>query len=95
MKSKTKQISKKPGHKEKGKAKPAQEKMNEEGEPEIKNLSDFVISIQSVYHSKAIYTGGRILTSNSRIYALCNDDIVVYDIESKRIVNTIQQVRII
>ena len=64
---KTKQISKKDKKQKRKKI------HDEEGNPILNHLSDFVVSIKSDYDSKAIYTGGRILTSNNKIYASCND----------------------
>lgn len=42
------------------------------GDPVLKNLSDFVTAITPSYVSKAIYTGGRILSGQHKIYASCN-----------------------
>lgn len=38
----------------------------------LKNLSDFVTALTPTYVSKAIYTGGRILSGYQKIYASCN-----------------------
>lgn len=71
---KTKQISKK------GKAKP-KKITNEEGDPLIKNLSDFVTSIKIDFSSKPIYTGGRFIAMDKKIYATCNEEICIYTME--------------
>lgn len=46
---------------------------NEEGDPIINKLSDFVTSVKVDYSSKALYTGGRILASNKYVYSTCNN----------------------
>ncbi len=43
-----------------------------QGEPIIKSLSDFVTAVSPVFASKPIYTGGRILLSQGKIYASCH-----------------------
>lgn len=78
---KTKQIEK-TLRKAQKKAPPASEQP--QGEPELKSLSDFVTSLTPVFASKPIYTGGRILSSQGRIYASCNQQIAIYDLASKR-----------
>ena len=58
----------------------------------MKNLSDFVTAITPTYVSKAIYTGGRILSGQHKIYALCNNEIVIYSIKDKAVVQKIRHV---
>lgn len=43
------------------------------GEPELKSLSDFVTALTPIYASRPIYTGGRILSAQGKIYASCNN----------------------
>lgn len=50
---------------------------NEEGDPIIEHLNDFVTSIKNTYTSKPIYTGGRILVMPHHIYATCNAQISI------------------
>ena len=42
------------------------------GEPELKSRSDFVTALTPVFASKPIYTGGRIVAVQGKIYASCN-----------------------
>lgn len=62
------------------------------GDPVLKNLSDFVTAITPTYVSKAIYTGGRILSGQHKIYALCNNEIVIYCIKDKTVLQKIKHV---
>ena len=89
VKRKTKQIEKMVKKNEKN-AKQANQETK--GQPELKSLSDFVTSLTSVYSSKPIYTGGRIQSSNGKIYASCNQSIIIYDISTKVIVSKIKHV---
>ena len=82
MSHRTKPIEKEPKtHKKKLTQKPKKPITNEEGEPIIKHLHDFVTSIKNVYTNKPIYTGGRIVIATKNIYASCNTGISVYNFE--------------
>jgi len=63
------------------------------GEPIIKSLSDFVTAVSPIFASKPIYTGGRILLSQGKLYASCNEAITVYDLATNLTTNTIRIVR--
>ena len=53
------------------------------GEPELKSLSDFVTALTPVYASRPIYTGGRIVQAQGKLFASCNQDVAVYDLFTK------------
>lgn len=62
------------------------------GDPVLKNLSDFVTAITPTYVSKAIYTGGRILTGQNKIYASCNHTVAIYSIKDQAVIQKIKHV---
>ena len=98
MKQKTKKINKKDkkGSNKNENLLALQEEENNDdinkGEPVLKNLSDFVTAITPVYVSKPIYTGGRILTGQHKIYAACTHSINIYDIKTQSIIQKIKHV---
>ena len=63
-----------------------------QGEPELKSLSDFVTALRPVFFSRPIYTGGRIILNQGKLYASCNQDIAIYDIALKNSAPSIKHV---
>jgi hypothetical protein len=75
MPKKSKPISKKPSQRKPHSKNPITTK---EGDPLIKNLCDFVTSINIVFSSKPIYTGGRIIAMEKFLYSTCNEEVNIY-----------------
>ena len=46
----------------------------------MKSLTDFITALKTTHTSRPIYTGGRILQVQGRIFASCNQDVSVYDL---------------
>lgn len=94
---KNKRINKK-NHKPKDKnpklAPPEEDELDDitKGDPVLKNLSDFVTAIVPTYVSKPIYTGGRILAGQDKIYASCNNSIAIYSVKEQTVVQKIKHV---
>lgn len=86
--SKTKPISKSSKKKEPKKL------TDENGDPLIQNLNDFLTSIKIKHSSLPIFTGGRIQATPSHIYATCNDDIAIYSFQEGTVVDRIKHVHV-
>lgn len=70
--------------------KSTQQDEEHQGEPVLKSLSDFVTAVSPVFASKPIYTGGRILLAQGKVYASCNQAIAVYDLTTNLTTSTIR-----
>ena len=70
-------------------SKPPPDTQDNNGEPVIKSLSDFVTAVTPLFASRPIYTGGRILQAQGKIYASCNQAVSVYDLCSNKVLCTI------
>ena len=86
----------KPIHKPKNKNKGKQpaKVTDEDGDPIIRNLKDFVTSIKINHSSMPIYTGGRILATRNSLYAACNSQVAIYRFEEDAVVERIKHVLI-
>ena len=62
------------------------------GQPELKHLSDFVTALTPLYTSRPIYTGGRIVLTQGKLFAACNQDIAIYDLAMRSNLNKIKLV---
>lgn len=88
---KTKQIEK---SLKKSSKKSSSQPSQPQGEPELKSLSDFVTALHPVFFSRPIYTGGRIILNQGKLYASCNQDIAIYDIALKNSSPSIKHVQL-
>jgi hypothetical protein len=92
MKRKTKPIEKGAKNHKKVDKKPKKPITNEEGDPIINHLSDFVTAIHPIASYKPIYTGGKIHIHHNLLYATCNEEIMVYDVEAEQTHSIIKHV---